>query len=138
VIEPVFHRLGEPIRDFRGAWKKACAAIGFMRPLLDGAGDPTVGRKGRPVMVPTLRFHDLRRSAVRNMIQAGVSEKVAMEATGHKTRSVFDRYHIVTINDLRAALERTEASLTADPHKLAVYPHNDRVAAQHVAPVREG
>jgi integrase len=87
VCDLVFHRAGEPIRDFRGAWEAACTAIGK----------------------PNLLFHDLRRSAVRNLIQGGTPERVAMKITGHKTRAIFDRYHIVDSRDMEAALERTES-----------------------------
>ena len=108
ICDLVFHREGEPVLDFRGAWAKACAAIGKQ----------------------DLLFHDLRRSAVRNMIAAGVPEKVAMTITGHKTRSVFDRYHIVNSRDVLSALQRTESALAADPHKAVIHaapaqkPHN--------------
>jgi len=89
--EWVFHREGSQIGDFRKAWAAACIAADFCRPKTDEQGNAVYNRTGRRVMEPTLRFHDFRRSAARNLDRAGVSQAVAMKVTGHATDSMWRR-----------------------------------------------
>src|SRR5450755_1718940 len=65
--------------------------------------------------VPELLFHDLRRTALTNMIGAGISEKVAMEITGHRTRKTFERYHIVSDRDIREVAVKMANFLPESP-----------------------
>jgi integrase len=104
----VFHLDGRPIGDFRKAWLKATTATG------------QVGR------IP----HDFRRTAVRNLVRAGVPEQIAMAITGHKTRSIFDRYNIVDEVDLaRKAMAKLETYVQKQPRrpKVAILKHAQAV-----------
>ena len=83
----VFHRDGVTVRAWRHALRDAC----------------------RRADVPKRLLHDCRRTAARNLIRAGVPERVAMLLTGHKTRAVFDRYNIVNEQELLNAGERLAA-----------------------------
>jgi integrase len=97
--------------NLRKEWITACAAAKL------GTLSEVEGRPYDPVY-SGLTLHDLRRSAVRNLVNAGVPERVAMKITGHKTRSVFDRYHIVSPDDVTNAMQMVEtASLTAKQSK---------------------
>jgi integrase len=87
VCPRVFHRAGQPIKSFRVAFRTVCT----------GARCP-----GRIL-------HDFRRTVVRNLVRAGIPKRVAMHITGHKTRSVFERYNIVSAGDLREAAKRLDA-----------------------------
>ena len=65
-----------------------------------------------------------RRSAVRGLVRSGVTEKVAMTITGHKTRSVFERYNIISQRDIREAVERREEMLERERDKNVVRPRS--------------
>jgi len=101
-----FGETGERILDFRGAWDSACIEAGLCEILTDDHGQPVKNKKGEVIRVPNKLFHDYRRTAIRNMIRAGIPERVAMMISGHKTRSVFDRYNIVNEDDLKKASQR--------------------------------
>lgn len=65
--------------------------------------------------VPELLFHDLRRTALTNMVWAGISETVAMEITGHWTRKTFKRYHIASDRDIREVAVKMANFLPQSP-----------------------
>jgi integrase len=94
------------VRDFRRSWAKVCEAA----------------------RVPSLLFHDLRRTAARNLRRAGVAEGVIMKIGGWKTRSVFEHYAIVSQSDIRDAMTSLEAKQQRD---------NEEAAQQKSAAVAE-
>ena len=104
----IFYRLhdGKPdaVHEFRKAWATACRAAGL-----------TPGVTGRT-------FHDLRRSAVRNMIRAGVDRKVAMRISGHATEAMFSRYNIDTDEDTCDAVDKLAAYVDAIPATQTIVP----------------
>jgi integrase len=95
ISEYVFHRKGAKIGDFEKSWASACEAA-------------NVGKK---------LFHDFRRTAARNMRRAGVPEEIAMKITGHKTPSMFRRYNITNDEDIKKAIQQTDAYVSALPEK---------------------
>jgi len=90
---------GNRITSFRRAWERACKEAGC----------------------PGRFFHDFRRTAIRNLVRAGVPEKVAMEISGHKTRSVFERYNIVSEEDKEQAMRKLDRYLRPSEEKIKVF-----------------
>ena len=89
MIPYVFHLGGEPLGSFRTAWRSAVRKAGL----------------------PGLRPHDMRRSAARNLVRAGVPEGVVMKLCGWTTRHMFDRYNISDQQDLVEGVERLSGFL---------------------------
>ena len=81
---------GRQIRDFRETWRRL---------FVDAK-------------LPPRLFHDLRRSAVRNMVQRGVDRDTAKKISGHATDSIFSRYNIVSLENFRAAAVKISAGAT--------------------------
>jgi integrase len=78
-------------------------------PVLHGAFVRAWATATKAAGVPELLFHDLRRTAIRNLVRAGVSQKVAQEISGHKSATVFARYNITSADDRRDAMKKVTA-----------------------------
>ncbi|MDK2742903.1 MAG: site-specific integrase [Nitrospira sp. BO4] len=91
----IFHRHGQRMGEFRKVWKRACAEAGL------------TGK------IP----HDFRRSAVRNMVRAGVNPDIARQISGHRIAAIFSRYNIISEADLRDAVQRTSEYVASLPGK---------------------
>jgi integrase len=99
---------------WRKAWEAACKASGL---------------RGK-------RLRDCRRTVARNLIRSGTPERVAMQLTGHKTRSVFDRYNIVSESDLKAGVDRLAAHAKKLPKEMNVEPLKKGQKARGVKMIR--
>ncbi len=111
----VFFSEGKQIKSFRRSWNTACRKAKLTGKIL----------------------HDFRRSAIRNMVRAGIPERVAMDLSGHKTRSVFERYNIVSEGDRLEAANRLDqylkkwagtvtVSVTAPATPVPIPPHSSQ------------
>ena len=89
---------GKRVKEIKKSWRRACQRVGL---------------EGRLI-------HDFRRTAVRNMVRAGIPEAVSMAISGHKTRSVFDRYNIVDEADLKGAVKQLKEYYEAEKVTLSV------------------
>lgn len=94
------HPDGSRVSQPRKNWYSLCVSCGL------GTLDDSGHYQG-------LQMHDLRRSAVRRLVRRGVPEKICMAISGHKTRSVFDRYNIVNERDLENAARLLEGQAPA-------------------------
>jgi integrase len=103
MLKKQFRQDDVPVFDttnFRKEFQQACvvAGLGKITKMVSAKGYKWEKYEG---VTP----HDFRRSGIRNMVRAGVPEKIAMSISGHKTRAVFDRYNITSTDDVKDAIK---------------------------------
>ena len=128
-----------PIRNFRDAWEKACTHAGVGQfvcvdcatPVQTGA--PCQKCSGKRTRYTGLIFHDLRRTAARNLRRAGISETVIMKIGGWRTRSVFKRYAIVSRGDIVDAMRKLKINQQESQisHEIGHGAQPDQIGATH-------
>ena len=107
---------GNPVRDFRVTWERACSRAGIGQTVCGECSEQMDSGKGCPKcksqrsIYSGLIFHDLRRTAARNLRRAGIPETVIMKIGGWRTRSVFERYAIVSRTDIADAMRKLQQS----------------------------
>jgi hypothetical protein len=95
---------GSPVAQPRKDWYSLCCRSGLGEKIVEKRSDGEMSSR-----YEGLQMRDLRRSAVRRLVRCGVPEKICMAISGHKTRSVFDRYNITNERDLEQAARQIEA-----------------------------
>lgn len=126
----VFTRDGSPVKDFRGAWWNVCIRAGLGRFQCRECQQPApTDRKcsqcdsKKKAKYVGLRFHDLRRTGIRNMSRKGIPENVGMLISGHRTNSVYRRYNIIDMEVIK------EATAKIEEHQRALKPENSHRTA---------
>lgn len=119
---------GSPVRSFRVTWERACTRVGVGHTVCADCSEPMDSGKACPKcksqrsVYSGLIFHDLRRTAARNLRRAGIPETVIMKIGGWRTRSVFERYAIVSRTDIADAMRKLqqseEATQTEQSHEM--------------------
>jgi integrase len=136
----IFHRDALAVMEFRKSWATACCSagvgqlvcphcLGEVTEKLNCAGCNRTWKREKLKYVGRL-FHDLRRSACRNMLAAGVPQTIAMKISGHKTDSMFRRYAIVSETDLRTALQRMQQYLKTVKENVIAMPSRGGPASE--------
>jgi integrase len=127
---------GKNIRNFRAAWENACVRAGVGTVLCVRCSTPNVSGqrcpkcKAKHSKYSGLIFHDLRRTAARNFRRAGIAEGVIMKIGGWKTRSVFERYAIVSRTDVVDAMRKLQQAERALEQAMVTIGHENGHAAQ--------
>ncbi len=112
LCEFIFHRNGTAVAELRKSWQTAAISAGLGVMICKKCGEQGPEKYcekcKRARKYQGKLFHDLRRTAVRNMVKAGVNTQVAKQWSGHKSDSMFERYSILTTDDMREAQKKTE------------------------------
>ena len=120
---------GSAVKDFRGAWWNACIRAGLGRfqcrecQQIVTATDRKCSQcnSKKKAKYIGLRFHDLRRTGVRNMSRKGIPENVGMLISGHRTNSVYRRYNIIDMEVIK------DATAVIEEHQRALKPENSHI-----------